>query len=103
MNNNGLCEACGKPVVGGVSIGGTLLCLPCAEDVRTEIDRLRAEGKPVNAMGIARKIFRETHSAGGYLLRDIPEELWNQAKHKAVDEGLSLRDLLLKALREYLK
>ena len=97
------CNACGKPVQGGIGIGGALLCPPCAEDVRIEIDRIRAEGKPVNAMGIARKIFRETHSAGGYLLRDIPEELWDQAKHKAVDERLSLRDLLLKALREYLK
>jgi hypothetical protein len=83
-------------------MGGASLCSSCAEDVRIEIDRLRAEGKPVNAMGIARKIFRETHSAGGYLLRDIPEDLWTAAKHKAVDEGLSLRDLLLKALREYI-
>ena len=31
------------------------------------------------------------------------DDLWNQAKHKAVIYGLSLRDLLLKALREYLK
>lgn len=84
-------------------MGGTLLCRPCAADIEMEINKLRAEGKPVNVMNIARRIFRETYSAGNYLLRDIPEELWNQAKHKAVDEGLSLRELILKALHEYLK
>lgn len=38
-----------------------------------------------------------------YLIRNIPEELWREAKHAAVDRGLSLRDLILTALREYLK
>jgi len=41
-------------------------------------------------------------SAGSYLLRDIPEQLWITAKHRAVDEGLSLRELILKALQAYL-
>ena len=40
--------------------------------------------------------------AGNYLLRDIPAELWTAAKHRAVDEGLNLRGLILKALQEYL-
>ena len=38
-----------------------------------------------------------------YLLRDIPEELWNRAKHRAIDDGDSLRDLILKAVESYLK
>jgi hypothetical protein len=67
-----------------------------------EIERLRAEGKPTDALTIARQIFRETHSAGSYLLRDIPAELWTAAKHRAVDEGLSLRGLILTALQEYI-
>jgi len=67
-----------------------------------EIERLREEGKPTDALTIARQIFRETHSASSYLLRDIPEQLWTAAKHRAVDEGLSLRELLLKALQAYL-
>jgi hypothetical protein len=96
------CDACGKPVVGGVSIGGAFLDRACAADVQLEIDRLREEGKPVNALQVARKLFRETHSVGSYLLRDIPEELWTAAKHKAVDEGVSLRDLILKAVRAYI-
>jgi hypothetical protein len=47
-------------------------------------------------------MFRETHSAGAYLLRDIPQDLWDKAKHKAVGDG-SLREVVLNALRAYLK
>lgn len=95
------CDACGKPLKGGISMGGALLCRICEPDVSAEIDRLRTEGKPVSAIAIARKIFRETHSAGNYLLRDIPDELWTAAKHKAIDKGMDLRELILDAIREY--
>ena len=97
------CAACGKPIQGGIVMGGTLVCRSCEPDVKAEIDRLHAEEKPVNVATIAREIFREQHSAGNYLLRDIPKDLWDAAKHKAVDEGLNLRELLLKALREYVE
>lgn len=36
-----------------------------------------------------------------YLLRNIPREVWRQAKHTAIDEGITLRELLLKAVAEY--
>ena len=96
------CNACGKQINGGIGIGGAILCPLCAEDVRNEIGRQRAEGKQVNALGIARKIYRETHSAGDYLLRDIPKELMDAAKHRAVDDGCNVRDVILAALRGYL-
>lgn len=38
--------------------------------------------------------------AQNYILRDIPPDLWRQAKHVAVDRGVSLRDLLLDGLRK---
>ena len=98
-----LCEACGKPVKAGVYIGGALVCSSCAVEVSDEIDRRRDEGLPVNALQIAKKIFRETYSAGNYPLRDIPQDLWTRAKHRAVDDGDSLRDLILKALHAYLR
>ena len=82
-------------------MGGATICRRCEPDVTAEINRLRTEGKLVSAIAIARSIFRETYSAGNYLLRDIPEELWVAAKHKAVDENLNLRELILKALQEY--
>ena len=96
------CDACGKEVAGGTSIGGTLLCRTCAVDIREEIDKLRAAGKPVNVGHIARRLFKAEHSAGNYLLRDIPEELWTAVKHRAVDDGDSLRDLVIKSLYKYL-
>ena len=95
------CDACGTPLKGGISLGGALVCRICEPDVKAEIDRHQAEGKPVSAIAIARKMFRETHSAGNYLLRDIPEDLWIAAKHKAVDKGMDLRELILDAIREY--
>lgn len=96
------CDGCGATKT-SVSMGGAMLCRACAEDVRAEIARKRAAGESVNALGIARAMFREQHSAGGYLLRDIPQELWDKAKHKAVDEGGSLRNVILNALRKYLE
>ena len=38
-----------------------------------------------------------------YLIRDFPEDLHKAAKHQAVDEKITLRDLILKAVEEYLK
>ena len=96
------CDACGTPLKGGIPLGGALVCRICEPDISAEINRLQAEGKPASALAIARNIFRETHSAGHYLLRDIPDELWTAAKHKAVDKGMNLRELLLEALWEYI-
>ena len=99
-----MCDTCtGWNSEAGTGVGRATLCRTCLPDVMAEVERLRGEGKPTDALTIARRIFRETHSAGAYLLRDIPAELWLAAKHKAVDEGLSLRELILKALQEYLK
>ena len=97
-----ICDACGKQIRSGTGVGRAILCRTCLPDVMAEIERRREAGKPTDALTIARQIFRETHSAGAYLLRDIPEQLWTAAKHKAVDEGLSLRELILKALQKYI-
>jgi hypothetical protein len=96
------CTACGKPRATR-GIGGTPFCPPCADEVQTRVDKLRAEGRPVNVLRIGREIFRESHSLGSYTLRDIPTELWDEAKHRAIDDGVSLRELLLRALREHIK
>ena len=98
-----ICDACGKQTNSVTGVGRAILCRTCFPDVLAEVERRREAGKPTDALTIARQIFRETHSAGSYLLRDIPEQLWITAKHRAVDEGLSLRELILKALQEYLK
>ena len=38
-----------------------------------------------------------------YVLRDIKDELWRRAKHVAVDERITLKELCLRALREYVE
>lgn len=97
------CDACGRTGGAMVGMGGALICRQCDPDVRAEMDRLRAEGKPVNVMHIARRIYRETNCGGDYLLRDIPADLRAKADQKAADEGVSLRDLILSAIERYTK
>lgn len=96
------CAACGKDTKGGISLGGTPLCRECAADVEIEIGRLRAEGKQVNVSYIARKMFRESCTQGGYKLNDIPTELWDKAKHKAINKGITLRELILQSVQEFI-
>ena len=97
-----LCDSCGTPNVSG-SIGGAVLCRICSVTVAAEIEKIRETGKPVNALHIARKIYKKEHCGGNYLLRDVPIKLWDRAKHRAVDEGGSLRDLVLAAITQYLE
>ena len=98
------CAACGNEIKGGIGLGGVLLCRnTCAEDVRREMEGLRAEGKSVSAPAIAREMYRKSHpEVGDYLMRAVPQELWASAKHRAIDEGITLRELLLRALQQYL-
>jgi len=96
------CDACGKLITDGTGADRAILCRTCFPDVMAEIERHREAGKPTDAITIARQIFRENHSIGSYLLPDIPEQLWIAAKYKAVDEGLTMRELILKALHKYI-
>ncbi len=36
-----------------------------------------------------------------YVLREIPAELWALAKHRAIDERTSLREIIFRALKKY--
>lgn len=97
------CDACGRPLKGGCGMGGSLLCRTCEPDISAEINRLHELGKPINAMAIARQYFRDHHSAGAYTLRDIPRDLKIRAQHQALDERITLKELIFKALEYYLK
>ena len=96
------CAACGTTKNLNGSLGGVLLCREHFADIEAEITALRSKGQQVNVMGIARRMFREQYSTGNYILRDIPQELWDKAKHRAIDDGVSLRELVLSALEKYL-
>lgn len=93
------CAACGRQDA-GVSMGGVLLCRRCHPIVLERIEAAQLAGKTADAAKEARNLLRET--AQDYLLRDIPAELWQQARHASVDRGVSLRDLLLAGLRREL-
>lgn len=95
------CAACGTTKKLGPSLGGVLLCNDHYHDISARVEQLRGEGKQVNVAGIARQMFREQYSTGNYILRDIPKELWDVAKRRAFDNGVSLRELVLTAIEKY--
>ena len=94
------CDVCGQMATG--SLGGVPLCRAHTEDVRAEIDDLRAQGKQVNAAGIARRMYRELNGAKNYMLRDIPDEMMREMKMHAAANGGSVRDLILVAVAQFL-
>lgn len=95
------CSGCGR-VDAHTSLGGVILCNSCRMIVLDRIDAARSAGKTADAAKEARALFLAENSVGSYLLRDIPTVLWDQAKHAAVDRGVSLRDLILDALRAHI-
>jgi len=97
-----LCAACGTQKNSCICMGGTFVCRECEPEISAEIEKLRSEGRTVNVAHIAHRIYRATHSGGDYFLRNIPTDLWLRAKHRAIDDGYSLRDLILMALYAYL-
>lgn len=38
-----------------------------------------------------------------FLIRDFPNDLKNAAKHRAIDDGCTLKDIIIKAIRIYLE
>jgi hypothetical protein len=58
------------------------------------LDNIWMEGKPIS---------KANDFIDSYLLRRIPKNLWTRANHRAVDEDISLRELLLRALEAYLR
>jgi hypothetical protein len=67
------------------------------------MDRLRRTGKPVNAIKITRRLYREKNKpVADYHLRDIPAAMMAEMKHRALDEGGSVRGLIITAVAQYL-
>ncbi len=38
-----------------------------------------------------------------YTLKDIPDDLWREARKKAIDKNITMKDLLIQLLREWLE
>ena len=93
------CAACGAADARN-QLGGVLVCAACRPLVLERVEAAHAAGKTADAAKESLAILRE--SATTYLLRDIPADLWLQAKHASVDRDTSLRDLLLAGLRKEL-
>ncbi len=97
MSTPKTCDACGRELRGGISLGGTILCRNCAPEVESEIQAVRAAGKPVSAARIAAKMRKTTLHE--YILRDIPPELWERVQAAAARRGQTAKDFILDTLR----
>lgn len=104
MTNN-FCDACGR-LRDCISISDAWICPICESDIRAEINRLaQLQNKkyPINVLALVKQYFLNHHDSGSYQLRSIPRELKLAVQHQALDEGLTLRELIFKALEEYLQ
>ena len=90
------CDACGREIRGGISIGGTILCRTCAPMVEAKIEAVRAAGKPVSAARIAAKMRSGTYHS--YIIRDIPPELWERVQAEAARRRQSAKEFILAAI-----
>ena len=96
------CTVCQREMPGGIIIGGIVVCRQCEPELISRIDKARASGQSrVSAAGIAREIYNEQFAGSDYLLRTPPKDLMDAVKHRAVDDGDSIRDIIIKALRAY--
>ena len=97
-----ICDRCGaySPLN---QIGSAMVCRICAPALLEDIEKIRAAGKPVNAIQIARKHFKENYAGIKYTCREVPREIETAWKERAIKDGCNQRDILLAALAEYLK
>jgi len=94
------CAACGAPKA-FAGMGAVMVCRDCDPIVREAMETSRRETGQVDVARICRQIYLQTHSGGNYLFRDIPAELKARAEHRAIDEGCSLREIILRSLEQY--
>ncbi len=77
---------------------------PCASDARERKARLRLVGLGRASLGGRRtpaRVLVRLATTGIYLLRGVPLELQRGARIRAVSEGTTLRQVLLKGVGEY--
>ena len=97
-----LCDSCGKETERPEQVDKAVLCETCAPEIRAELERRRKDGITPNALYIAHKRLR-ARGTKEHMIRDVPAEWWKQVQHRAIDEGTKVRELVIKAIDEYLK
>ena len=91
------CDACGSDK-GSIGMGGATLCRQCAADIQDEIDQLRAAGKPVDVMRIARRMYRESHKRSQITI-NLQPDLIDLVDVQAAAEGRSRSNMSAELIR----
>lgn len=100
-----ICEACGN-IAACETLEGAAICADCAEDFRRALDEARsgeAWGRARDAHYVARNMLRERGGTTQLLLRDLPAPVVKAFKRRALDEDVTVRELFLAAVENYLK
>jgi hypothetical protein len=83
-------------------IGGSPLCPDCSNDAVKIINRKRELGQQVNPSGTVRQLYRERNKTRNKILRDIPANICDGLRDKAISGKTTERSLILDALNKYL-
>ncbi len=100
-----ICEACGN-IAACELMDGAAICADCAQDFRNALDEARnsnAWGRARDAHYVARNMLRERGGTTQLLLRDLPAPVVKAFKRRALDEDVTVRELFLAAVENYLK
>jgi hypothetical protein len=73
----------------------------CAAEAEQESTKLHSEGKPVSMAKIALAMRKELDR--DYLLKGIPDDLWQKVKLYADVHRTTIKDLIISALKEIVK
>lgn len=99
-----ICESCGKIAI-CAPIGGAQICEACAPAFRDALAAARsggAWGRARDPHFVARDMLRQAGGTTQLMLRDVPKPVMMALKQRALDEGTTVRELVLAAVERYL-
>lgn len=100
-----ICEVCGE-IKDCAPVEGAVVCEACAPEFRQALDKARqsgAWGRARDAHFVARSLLRERGGTTQMILRDVPAPAYRTLKILAAEQGITMRELVLTALDEYVQ
>lgn len=100
-----ICEVCGE-IKDCAPVEGAVVCEACAPEFRQALDKARnsgAWGRARDAHFVARQLLRDRGGMSQMLIRDMPAPAYKAIKVLAIERGVTVRELVLSALAEYIQ
>lgn len=100
-----ICEVCGE-IKDCAQLEGAVVCEACGPAFRAALGQARsggAWGRARDAHFIARSLLRERGGTTQVIFRDVPAPAYRTLKILAAEQGITMRELVLTALDEYVQ